>query len=438
MKLDRVRLVPSPKPETSQPVIAETPVVATTGVKNLEYTEVSGESERVESKNHKILSLAIWSRALTETLPVYVAIHIAFFVTTCLALLLREKDFYGTKFPVSMLWTTWNHWDAGVYRSIALHGYHLSTDSAFFPLFPLVERMVLISHLTTDSIVASLIVSNFSWLIAMIVLYQLVLEDFGQEQAQRTLLYYAIFPTAFFLASGYNESFFLCLTLLSFYLIRHERWWLAGFFGLLACLTRETGIFLVLPFLYEYARQHDFQIKKMINASILAVALIPAGIGLYCLYCYRRWGDPLEFVHAEASWARHLQLPWFGMMQSFMSISEGSILSFQGLRNLTDLVPTLFVLVVLILSIVGPWRLSKERWAYAIYGLIFFVCLQLIASTGFYPLASSGRFMLELFPVFIVIAALGKQRWFHLNYMLISAAILFFLTEQFLAGHWVL
>jgi Gpi18-like mannosyltransferase len=429
MKIDRIKLIPATVPETPPPAltppssisqtaadIVDTPVQITT-------SEQSKQSD--QRKQHIRLFLATWLGALKESLPVYVAIHIAFFVISCLALLLREKDFYGTKFPLNLLWRSWNHWDAGIYRSIAIHGYRQITDAAFFPLFPWVERAVLDVHKSTDTIIISL-------------LYQLVLEDFGQEHAQRTLLYYALFPTAFFLATGYNESFFLCLTLLSFYCIRHGRWWLAGVFGLLACLTRETGIFLVLPFLYEYARQRDFQLQKMIRIHILAVFLIPAGIGLYCLYCVKRWGDPLAFIHAEANWDRHLQFPWFGFAQSIQSIAKAGMLSFQGLRNLTDLLPTLFILIVLILSVVGPWRLPKSKWAYSLYGLVFFVSLQLIASTGLYPLTSYGRFMLELFPAFIVMAAMGKQKWFHLNYMLISASILFFLTMEFLAGHWVL
>jgi Gpi18-like mannosyltransferase len=64
-------------------------------------------------------------------------------------------------------------------------------------------------------------ISNVAGLVMLMVLYQLVREDFGSEIAERAVLYLAIFPTAFFFAAAYNESLFLCLALLSFYYMRH-------------------------------------------------------------------------------------------------------------------------------------------------------------------------------------------------------------------------
>jgi hypothetical protein len=45
--------------------------------------------------------------------------------------------------------------------------------------------------------------------------------------------------------------------------------------------------------------------------------------------------------------------------------------------------------------------------------------------------------MLMLFPTFIIMARLGKNRTFHLHYMLISGALLFFMLTQFLTHHWI-
>ncbi|HCI82895.1 MAG TPA: hypothetical protein DHW02_24755, partial [Ktedonobacter sp.] len=58
--------------------------------------------------------------------------------------------------------------------------------------------------------------------------------------------------------------------------------------------------------------------------------------------------------------------------------------------------------------------------------------------TNLFPLESVGRFMLELFPAFIIMAAAGKNKNFHMSYLMVSGAILFFLLTQFLTGHWVL
>ena len=44
----------------------------------------------------------------------------------------------------------------------------------------------------------------------------------------------------------------------------------------------------------------------------------------------------------------------------------------------------------------------------------------------------------ELHDPFIVMAAAGKNKIFHMSYLMISGAVLFFLLTQFLTGHWVL
>jgi Gpi18-like mannosyltransferase len=47
---------------------------------------------------------------------------------------------------------------------------------------------------------AGLIVSNLSGLGMLIVLYRIVLEDFDDKVASRTVLYFSVFPAAFFFA----------------------------------------------------------------------------------------------------------------------------------------------------------------------------------------------------------------------------------------------
>src|SRR5262249_31080871 len=153
--------------------------------------------------------------------------------------------------------------------------------TAFFPLYPLVMRG-LAHFIHHNYLVAGLFISNVALLVVSIVLYQLVLEDFGQERANCTVLYISVFPTAFFLASGYNESLFLCLALLCFYQIRHGRWWPAGIFGILASLTRSAGLLLIVPFCYEYLQLHQFRLRA-IRLDVVSIALIPAGIALFAL-----------------------------------------------------------------------------------------------------------------------------------------------------------
>ena len=380
-----------------------------------------------------------WLSATLSILPVYIAVHIGFFLTTCLSFLFTHRDFDGTWVPLSALPQAWHHWDTGFYMVIAKFGYQKVEQTAFFPLYGLLER-ALLPFTQHDPLVAGLIISDVAGFFLLVVLYQLVREDVNEERANRTVLYLSLFPTAFFLASGYNESLFLCLAVLSFYNMRHGQWWLAGLFGFFASLTRSAGIFLLVPFCYEYLRQHEFRLWR-IRFDVVSGGLIAAGIGVYSLYCYHKFHDFLAFSHVEALWNHHLEPPWYGIIGSFTAISQsGGLIGFQSMRNLLDLVPDLMMLVLIVLIFVGPWRLPRSMWSYGIYAAVMYIFLQLfpVGGTGLFPLQSVGRYLLELFPAFIILAAFGKSRMFHMNYLVISGALLFFLLTQFLTGHWVL
>src|SRR5712691_4884312 len=217
-----------------------------------------------------------------------------------------------------------------------------------------------------------------------------------------------------------NESLFVCFTLLSFYQMRHGHWWLAGLFGLLASLTRSAGLFLLLPFCYEYLRQHHFKLK-MIRLDILAGLGIPAGIGVFAIYCYFQFHDLLAFLHQEAIWHPRMQIPGDGILLSISFIRRSSgLLSFQALHNMFDLIPALIIFVLLILSFVGPWKLPSSLWAYSIYAVALYVFFQLYPTVGIFPLQSVGRYMLEVFPAFIILASMGKSRTLHLSYLMTS------------------
>jgi len=381
-----------------------------------------------------------WLKALRGVFPVYLGVHLAFLVTTFLATLFVLQDFEPRSLPVSTLWNSWHRWDTGHYLIIATRGYDVYYRSAFFPLYPLLERVGMVfTH--NDAFIAGLLVSNLAGLVMLMALYRLVDEDFGQERALRTVLYLSVFPTAFFFAAAYNESLFLCLSVLSFYEMRHGRWWLAGLFGFLASLTRSVGLLLLLPFCYEYLRQHQFRLKAT-RLDVVSGALIPAGIGLFALYCYYRFNDPLAFSHAQANWIHALQFPWYAMNKSIQVIlHNGGLLNFNVLRNLLDLVPTLLFLALIVGAFIGPWRFSRDLWAYGFYAAALYIFFQLypVVGSGHFPLQSVTRYLLEVFPAFIVLAGAGiKSRTFNMSYLMVSGAALFFLLTQFLTGHWVL
>lgn len=380
-----------------------------------------------------------WYQALKEIMPLYIASHVLFLLLTYLSVLFNVGNFSKQALPLSTLVESWNRWDSGHFTAIATRGYDGAWRTAFFPLFPLLERVgVLLIH---HPFLSGLIISNVAGLGVLAVLYRLVEEDFDQEHAYRATLFLAVFPTAFFFAAAYNESLFLFLALLSFYSMRRGRWWLAGVFGLLASLTRSAGPLLLLPFLYEYLRQHSFSLKKT-RFDILSGILIPAGLALFALYCYVKFHDALAFSHAQKlAWNREFHVPWYGLIGAFVLIVRSGLngaLSFDSIHNVIELSAGLLMLVLVTLCFVGPWKFSGEKRSYALYAAVVYLFSLIFPAAAGAPLAALSRYVLEIFPAFIILAMMVKKQRHSFYWMMFSVSILAFLLVQFLSGYWVI
>src|SRR2546421_882138 len=376
-----------------------------------------------------------WFAALRQVFPIFLATHLAFLILTYCAALFTLGNFSYRSLGLNTLLNAWFRWDSGHFTAIATNGYDAAWRTAFFPTFPLLEH--LISFLTHDPFVAGLIISNGAGLLMLAVLYRLVQEDFDADLAWRTTLYLAIFPTAFFFAAAYNESIFLLFTLLAFYYMRRGNWWLGGSFGLLASLTRSAGICLLLPFCYEYLRQHDFRLKEL-HFNALSCLGIPAGIGVFALYCYYRFHDLLAFSHAQAVWNRSMHGPWHGLIDSAVIILHRDVLSFDSMHNVLDLSACLLVLALVMLAFVGPWKFPRQYLAYGFYAVLIYLFSLIFPTNGSVPLGAFSRYMLEVFPAFIVLAAIGKQQQWNLYILMLSVSLLSFMLLQFLTGHWII
>ncbi len=308
---------------------------------------------------------------------------------------------------VSGLLTSWNHWDAIIYTTIAQQGYTNLASTAFFPLFPLLVKglAVILDHHYT---LAAMLVSNLALLGTLFLLYQIATDILGEQVGRRTLVYLCFFPTAFFFFAGYNESLFLFLTCGSIFALRRHKWLLAGVFGFFAALTRPAGVLLVIPYLYEIWLTYDSsqslssQFKRLLT-DILPIALTPTGTLLYCLYCLRRFANPLAFLTAEKGWGKTATFPWYGIFYSLWRIFfHEPFGSFIEIHILLDLGATLGFILLTILGI------RRLRPTYTIW--IILLLLTILSSSSITEpdaLISNQRYVLEMFPAFITLAALG-------------------------------
>src|SRR5262249_2219512 len=125
------------------------------------------------------------------------------------------------------LYHTWTNWDAAIYGTIASGGYSDPLQAAFFPLFPMLER-VLAYLLGVSTRAAGLLLANAACLGAFGLLRVLAERELGRSAARRALLSLVAFPTSFFLIAAYTEALLLLFSVSAFLALRRHHWFVAG------------------------------------------------------------------------------------------------------------------------------------------------------------------------------------------------------------------
>ena len=351
-------------------------------------------------------------------------------------ILLTADKYSSTLITPGTFLSFWNQWDATRYISIAQYGYKTPFDFAFFPLFPLLTAILSTPLGGWSYLLVGMLVSNGALLGILFVLYQIAVDNAGEEVARRSLLYLCIFPTAFFFFAAYNESLFLLLVAGAFLAMRRQRWWLVGLLGGLAALTRSAGLLLVAPYLFELwqARDNSSGRWRALISGIAPILLIPLGTCIYSFYCWKMTGNPLEFAAVQDHWARQLSWPWVGLWHAcFELFLNQPFGSFNQVHILLDLCATLGFIALTILG----WR--KIRISYSIWMVLLLLYILLTPSVGQRdPLISNQRFVLEMFPAFITLALISLQKpRLHQALLLLFPILLATLSLLFVMGRWM-
>lgn len=319
----------------------------------------------------------------------------------------------------------WQRFDTLWYLRIAAQGYAPNDGSTvYFPLYPLLIRL-LGKVLFDNYLITALVISSLAYAGVLFCLYKLTEAQFGKASARRSTAYLAIFPTAFFFLAAYTESLFLFFTLAAFLCACRKRWWLAGFLGFLSCLTRLQGVILIAPLLYMYLRDRGFRLSRL-DARIVGLILIPLGTILYLGYQYLVLGaTPLVDTYQTHLYAQFVW-PWdnvFATLQKILS-PEGTLI------NVLNLVMTGIFIAMTVLCF---RRLPAE---YGIYMAVAMFVLMLRRTT-LQPLVSMSRYVLVLFPVFMLWGRWGKNPRIQRLIIYPSVALLLYLSGQFAIWGWV-
>ncbi|HEY7024816.1 MAG TPA: mannosyltransferase family protein, partial [Candidatus Limnocylindrales bacterium] len=319
----------------------------------------------------------------------------------------------------------WAQWDAQHYVDIAVRGYDSpyapESNIAFFPLYPLLIRVVLLALGRVDTQTGAfigLVISNVALFGALLYLSALVARDFSLTIARRTVLYVLVFPTTLFLSSVYAEPVFLLAAVASLYHARAGQWGRSSVCGALAALTRPFGVLLLVPMAVELYRQHA-RLR-----SWLWLVGPPVGLALFVGYLWWLFGDPFAYFQAGTTWGRGLHAPW----DVLLGYIKGPIVMFDWPYSWLDLISMIAMVAILIAGI----RLVPPSYSsYSAAGLIFAM------STGV-AWFSASRHALALFPLIIVLALIGwRYRWFNWAWLAFSIFIALAFMVREAVGYWV-
>lgn len=182
-------------------------------------------------------------------------------------------------------------WDCGWYAEIAQQGYVRPQATNFFPLLPLLGRLVReVTGLSTE--VSLVVVANVAGLLALVVLHRLFRALEGEDAARTSLLLFTAYPFAFFHSAGYPESWMVFLSALAVALSLRGRHWGAALTLGLAGLARHLSLVAGLALFFQQLRSRGGGVRALWHRDLLALLLPPLLTSLYFLFLWRTFGDP--------------------------------------------------------------------------------------------------------------------------------------------------
>jgi hypothetical protein len=333
----------------------------------------------------------------------------------------------------------WTRWDGQWYLKIATEGYHRDDGSAaFFPLYPWILQVT--GWLAGERYIwAGILISSAFFLAALVLLHRLVRIDFHPDDAGRTVFYLAAFPMAFFFWAVYSESLFLFLAVGALLAARTRHWWWAALATSFAVWARSTGLILLLPMAWELwrayhpplptdpramppPRPHPLSVASLIVPLVSFAALLG--------WANLEFGDPLASLKAQTEWNRGFAWPWETVVNAVRAATQMPFQFQPENQSWTYLGALILALLV------GTFALRWLRGSYSLY-LWAGILVPLFSGTPRNPLLSYPRFLIVLFPAFMVLALAGRNRYVNQIVTWVSLLLLALFTIRFANWFWV-
>ena len=305
------------------------------------------------------------------------------------------------------------NFDGRNYLEIVRSGYTFRDGhnlQVFFPAYPFLIRIIS-SGGVINPVYLGLSISLISGLLSLIIFDKM----FGLKAA---ILLFA-FPTSFFFTAYYTESIFLLFVLLFFFFLNKKKFAWASAFAALASGTRIFGLALTPVIIYEILKGGKSTRKHLWTAFIA-----PLGFIIYSLLSKN------SIIFSQSDWNRNVGLlgPYYAIADSLRHVFQGPQATYDSPFTYPVIILELIIFIFTTLVVIKMYKKIDAK--YFIYSAASLLIILLGGS-----LASSPRYILTIFPIFIYLAKYLKRYYYF--YLTISLLLLVFFSTLFLRGYWV-
>jgi len=366
--------------------------------------------------SHLFEKLRQWFRLPSTKLALHLALwtRVAIFAGGLLAVNTLGHDLSTGPPPPNEVAYLPGRWDAGWYVGLAAGGYRWdgrldrNARIAFFPAYPMSVRAVgRVLHLPQREppwLWCGAILSTIYFWLALAYLHRLAEMWIGPARAGPAILIAALYPFSFFFGQMYSESLFLLCAVAGTFYVMNGQPARAFWFGLVAGLTRPTGVLVSLLLIGAalWARRNrpaDARANSSIT-TLFAIASPALGTALYSIYLRWLTGHWLAWLTAQEGWGRTIQDPMMLVTSVATSLRAVGLTGYVHARpyDAINLAAALFSFAMLVLI----WR-RLGLW------MTLFAAASLLAPLRVGGLVSMGRYTAVIFPMFLAYGTLPRR-----------------------------
>ncbi|HUC87988.1 MAG TPA: mannosyltransferase family protein [Candidatus Binatia bacterium] len=297
-----------------------------------------------------------------------------------------------------------SNWDGPNYIELAKHGYTNIVQANFFPLYPLVIRLLRV--VIGSPLVSALLVSWLSLIGSLYFYLKIIKHVFKLKvnaEALRCLIFFILFPTAIFLLATYTEGLLTFLALAAIYCGLKKHYLPAAVLVMLATATHITGLLVLVLVALILLEEGVKRSRVILGAAIGSLGLIS-----YMYFLWRRFDRPLAFITSQEDhgWLRP---------------------GFSRLASTIDLFNVVFI-ILLILTVIYWWN---RRKSFAIYAFLFLMIPLIGRQFGGF-----NRYVLIAFPVQLMLYSYLRNKKLAYTFIIAFMAIIWtYFTLQYAGGY---